>query len=174
MKRALLFLLASLVAIAIGAASPARADLTTCTSNIIDGSAAYGGVLGPATLAGTIQTGLDELTPFPTCKSISYNAIISYTSRGEHRLRVEAQKGDGITPFVRFSFARVTSDNGAFCVALFSSKGERILDTAPSTASRTVPPVPVADSSPLGFSCGSWVAVTALGSSGGGLSPFAG
>jgi hypothetical protein len=172
MKRVLLLLSAPLVAIALGAAASARAE--SCTSNIVDGSAAYGQV-APTTLSGTIQTGLDELTPAPTCKSVSYNAIISFTLHGRHVIRVEAHKGDGINPFVRFTFNRVTSEKSVFCVALSSTKGVTILDTAPSTASRTEAPVPVADpSSPIGFSCGSWVAVTALGSSGGGASGFAG
>src|ERR1700687_5569512 len=173
MKKALLFLSAPLAAIWIGVAAPAQAEMN-CTSNIIDGSAAYG-QLGPTTLSGTIQTGLDALTPLPTCKFISYNAIISFTLRRRHVVRVEAHKGDGINPFVRFSFNSVISENNVFCVALPSSRGEPILDIAPSTASLTLPPVPVVDaSSPIGYSCGSWVAVSASGSSGGGATRLAG
>jgi hypothetical protein len=174
MKRALLFLSASLVAIAIGAASPARADVIPCSSNISDGSAAY--IPSTSTLFGTMTMGSpDGLDLFPTCTDVWYSAIISYTSHGRHVVRVAPQRGDG-TPFIFFSFSRATSDNGAFCVVLLSSKGLTVLDTAPSTASLTAAPVPVANrSSPNGFSCSSgWVAVDASGSSGGGASGFAG
>jgi hypothetical protein len=169
MKKALLFLPALLAAIGLGFVVPAGAGVS-CSANIVDGSAGYDGT----TLAGTISTSLD-VTP-TTCKSVSYNAIISYTSGGTHVVKVAPQKGDGANPYVRFSFSTVTSDNGAFCVALFSSKGNTILDMAPTTADLGATPVPVADSSAAhGYSCGSnWVAVNIDGTSGGGASGFVG
>ena len=178
MKRALLFLPALLAAIGLGAAAPVGASVS-CTSNIVDGSAEYGQIqIGPTTLAGTISTGVDTSTPAATCKSVSYNAIISYTSGGMHVVQVAAQKGDGTSSFLRFSFSPVTSDDAipTFCVALFSSKGHTILDIAPTSADLSAAPVPIADSTaPDGYRCDSgWVPINATDSSGGGASGFAG
>jgi hypothetical protein len=172
MKRLLTLLAALLVVAGVGATGPARAVIN-CTSNIVDGSATYDGT---STLSGTVQTGADALTPLPTCKSISYGGVISYTSNGTQVVQSTDDKGDGTNSFVRFSFSPVTSDNGTFCVALFSRKGNNIQDVAPTTANLSNPPTPVSDStSPNGFSCGSgWVAINASGSSGGGGSGFAG
>jgi hypothetical protein len=171
MRKLLLFLAAPLTALAIGAAPPAHATVA-CTSNIVDGSAAYDGT---STLSGTIQTGADALTPVATCKSVAYSAVISYTSSGTHVVKVASQKGDGTSTFLRFSFSSVSSDSGAFCVALFSSKGNTTYDTAPSTADLSAQPTPVPDGSG-GFTCSSgWVATWNVGgSSGGGGSGFAG
>jgi hypothetical protein len=178
MKKALLFLPALLAAIGLSAAVPAGAGVS-CSSNIFDGSAAYGGPGQPSTtLSGTIQTGVDQFTTVPSCKSVSYNATISYTLGGTHVVQVAAQKGDGTNFFLRFSFSPVSSDNGAFCVALTSSKGNTIQDTAPSTADPDATPTPVyvGSASPNGYSCGSsgWVAINVDGSSGGGASGFVG
>jgi hypothetical protein len=172
MKKPLILIAGLLAAIGIGAATPAAA-VVNCTSNIIDGSAAYDGT---GALTGTIQTGIDSLTPAPACKSVSYNAIISYIAAGTHVVQVASQKGDGASVVVRFSFSSVTSDNGTFCVALSSSKGNTVYDTAPSTAALAASPTPQPDTaSPNGFSCGSgWVAINSTGSSGGGASSFAG
>ena len=172
MKKLLTLLAALLVAAGVGAAGPARA-VVNCTSNIVDGSAAYDPTT--STLGGTIQTGADALTPVPTCKSVSYGAVISYKSGGIQVVQSTSDKGDGVNPFVRFSFSPVTSDdNNTFCVALFSSKGNTIQDVAPTTADLSNPPTPVADStSPNGYRCGSgWVAINPSGSSGGGSSNF--
>jgi hypothetical protein len=172
MKKPLILVAGVLAAIGISAADPAGA-VVNCTSNIVDGSAAYDGT---SALTGTIQTGIDSLTPVPACKSVSYNAIISYVADSTHVVQVAPQKGDGASFVVHFSFSSVTSDNGTFCVALSGSKGNTVYDTAPSTADLAASPTPQPDTaSPNGYSCGSgWVAINSTGSSGGGASGFAG
>jgi hypothetical protein len=173
MKKPLILVGGLLAGICISAATPAGA-VVNCTSNIVDGSAAYDAAT--STLSGTIQTGTDSLTPAPSCKSVSYNAIISYVADSTHVVQVAPQKGDGASFVVHFSFSSVTSDTGTFCVALSGSKGNTVYDTAPSTADLAASPTPQPDTaSPNGFSCGSgWVAINSDGSSGGGASSFAG
>jgi hypothetical protein len=175
MKKLLTFLAALLVVAGVGAAGPAKA-VANCTSNIVDGSANYSSTT--SSLFGTISTGANALTPVPTCKSVSYSAIVSYNSSGTHVVQTTSQRGDGTSISLNWSFSPITSDdNNTFCVALFSSKGNTIEDVAPTTADLNNPPTPVfvgTPASPNGYSCSSsgWVAINAQGSSGGGVGGF--
>jgi hypothetical protein len=176
-KRVLLAALAAGL-LALGASAPAVADppggVDPSCADIISGG---GGtiMLPPAFPVPTATGSVETLTP--TCKSVNYTVVVSYTSNGVQQVATFTKKGgndrindtgNGLVKFAIPLSATVDNYGGTSplaCIASFTSRGDNILDASPDASQFTAPPTPATN-----CANGAWVEINdAPPGSGGGF-----